>query len=233
MEKQSGCAAITLVSKVPGLFAVVGLVAGVLLTNLLSINPVFANAPTAPGQVSVTASGGSGLVITWANSVDADGVVVGYELVKNGTAQWLGNVTWYRDTAVSQGITYAYSIVAIDNEGWRSAVSDTVTFRFSQSAQQGSDTSSGGSISVAGAIEQSGQCVDTDGDGWGWDGQKSCKVKTSASSSASASSGTCIDEDGDGYGWDGFRTCLINESAACVDTDGDGYGWDGQQTCIP
>lgn len=201
------------------------------LAALLVASPAFAGAPTTPAHVSIAASGGGSLVITWSHSIDADGVVVGYEMVKNGSAHWLGNVNWYRDTAVSQGITYAYSIVAVDNEGRRSGMSDTMTFRFSQSSNSGTETSSGGSISLGDVTTQAAECVDTDGDGWGWDGSKSCK--TTQSSSSSSSSSTCIDEDGDGYGWDGYRTCLINDSSACVDTDGDGYGWDGHQTCIP
>jgi hypothetical protein len=221
-------------------------VTSIVFAGFMMLNTAHAKSPGVPDHVSISASSGGSLVITWAGSIDPDGVVVGYEMIKNGSAQWLGNVLWYRDTAVTPGITYAYSIVAVDNEGRRSGASNTVTFRFSQSSQSsgsqssssqssssqsGGATSSGGSISLGDITAQAGKCIDSDGDGWGWDGVKSCRI--SQSSSAVSSSGTCIDEDGDGYGWDGYRTCLISESAFCVDTDGDGYGWDGHQTCIP
>lgn len=230
MQKQFECPAITLALRV------LGYLTSVLLAILMLINHALASTPTVPENISITSSGGSELVITWTNSVDSDGVVAGYELVKNGTAQWLGNVTRYRDSAVSPGITYAYAVVAIDNEGRRSGMSNTVTFRFSQSSHSGSETSSGGSVSVGVAGGQGGACVDPDGDGWGWDGENSCKITTQSSGTESGGAGTCIDEDGDGYGWDGYHTCLIDQnpsSSVCVDTDGDGYGWDGQTTCIP
>jgi hypothetical protein len=200
-------------------------------------------APTAPTRVSVAASHDSALVISWAGARDSDGVIIGYELIRNGSAIWLGNVTSYQDNAVSPGVNYAYNIIAIDNHGWRSAMSDTVVYRFAAQYSQsnnGTTSSAGGSISI-GFNTAEKKCVDTDGDGWGWDGEKSCKMSDSTQNNNSAgNTGICIDEDGDGYGWDGYRTCLVNNDSqavisdnACIDSDGDGYGWDGYKTCVP
>jgi len=193
--------------------------------------------PTKPQGMAIEASAGT-LVIYWSHSVDADGAVVGYELIKNGTLQWLGNVNSHRDSAVSQGITYAYNLIAVDNRGNRSAMSDTVTYRFvTQGSQHDSNgaTASGGSIGIGGG--NAAACVDPDGDGWGWNGTSSCKVAISATQGGSADGGACVDEDGDGYGWNGFQSCRLDQSGSagglCIDSDGDGYGWDGENTCIP
>jgi hypothetical protein len=74
-----------------------------------------------------------------------------------------------------------------------------------------------------------GACIDSDGDGFGWDGFTTCipdHVPTPDQ--------VCIDTDGDGYGWNGTATCTPPQHTnQCIDTDGDGYGWDGTSTCIP
>jgi len=190
-------------------------------------------APRKPTNVSVSSSGGGAILITWHRSIDADGVVTGYELIKNGTGIWLGDVSWYYDTSVSAGVTFSYTVVAVDNEGLRSSMSDTVTYRYANedTGYVSGYSSAGGSISVSsdpGAAVTARVCIDSDGDGWGWDGEKSCKTGTPVISR------TCLDEDGDGWGWDGEKSCYIeNTETLCIDSDGDGYGWDGFKTCSP
>lgn len=81
------------------------------------------------------------------------------------------------------------------------------------------------------SLNQTAECIDSDGDGFGWDGTRSCRVNGTAPPTAS----NCIDSDGDGYGWDGVKTCIVDSpvvTATCIDSDGDGYGWDGVKTCI-
>ncbi len=51
---------------------------------------------------------------------------------------------------------------------------------------------------------ESGECVDTDGDGWGWDGNASCRMEGSWHEIKPE----CLDPDGDGWGWDGSESCI-------------------------
>lgn len=212
------------------------------ITGLLLYSNAFANvAPTAPSQVSIATSiGEEGVVISWSGATDPDGVVVGYELVKNGSVMWLGNVNSYRDVSVSHGVSYAYNIVAVDDHDLRSPLSDTVIYRFmTQSAQSnnGQTSYSGGSISTGSVLNN---CVDDDGDGWGWDGSKSCRIEhfNNHTNHSNTFHNSCIDDDGDGWGWDGQQSCRVDGSASinshshnCVDDDGDGWGWDGNGSC--
>ena len=83
--------------------------------------------PSTPDGLRIDVYSDSTLEIFWERSTD-DGVVIGYELIRNGQAIWLGDRTSYLDTNVGDHATYTYNLVAVDDDNNRSTESGTVTY---------------------------------------------------------------------------------------------------------
>lgn len=85
--------------------------------------------PTAPGNLSATATGATSVQLGWTASTDNVGVT-GYEIYRNGAttpfATVAGNVTSYVDNTVAASTSYTYSVKAKDAAG-NSATSATVS----------------------------------------------------------------------------------------------------------
>lgn len=225
------------------------------LASVIITMPLYAAPPTPPNGISARTTSGGYVEINWSRASDSDGTVVRYELIRNGNAIQVGDVTQYVDSNIASGVRYTYQVAAIDNDGERSVGNNTVSVTTSGSSSGGtiSSGSSGGSSGnssndsgnnantadssqSATALSPLTSCIDTDGDGWGWDGQESCLV--SIQNTIDTSAIVCIDSDGDGWGWTGTESCRIAldnipQISVCIDVDGDGWGWTGTESCIP
>ncbi len=230
--------------------------------SALLITPLFAAPPTPPNGISARTTSAGYVEINWSRASDSDGYIIGYELIRNGTAIKVGDVTQYIDSNIQSGVRYTYQVAAIDNDNEKAVGNNTVSISTSGGASGG--TASSGSSSTnsrLSAAVPATYCIDEDGDGWGWDGLASCLVNATAiidcavdqscviadtletnsngtERSTSTTVTVCIDTDGDGWGWTGTESCKIEldirpQATICIDTDGDGWGWTGTDTCIP
>jgi acid phosphatase type 7 len=82
--------------------------------------------PSAPTNVTATASGPSQVNLTWLASTDDVGVA-SYQIDRNGTAVGTSSSTSFTDTSVQPSTTYTYTVAALDAAGNRSANSNTAT----------------------------------------------------------------------------------------------------------
>jgi chitodextrinase len=85
-------------------------------TALILTTPatVDTTAPSTPTGLSATAVSPSQINLSWQASTD-NVAVTGYRVFRNGTVlATLGNVTTYQDTNLTAGITYIYTVRAID-----------------------------------------------------------------------------------------------------------------------
>jgi fibronectin type 3 domain-containing protein len=87
-----------------------------------------AMAPTAPASVAATSTTAAEIDLKWRASTD-NAAPTGYEVFRDGAE--VGTVPWdsqsYKDTTVTGGQTYHYTVKAVDAAGNRSQASNTVT----------------------------------------------------------------------------------------------------------
>jgi hypothetical protein len=105
----------------------------VLLTNDLAFipsdpaqSPQDTTAPTAPTNLSGTASGSSSVTLSWNPSTD-NVSVAGYYVYRDGVQIASTALTSYQSTTLAPGATYTYTVVAYDAAGNKSAESTSVT----------------------------------------------------------------------------------------------------------
>lgn len=77
-------------------------------------------APTAPRNVTVGAVSDTSIELSWEAS-DDDVAILGYEVVREGTAPFNATSTSFTDTGLRAGTTYCYKVIAMDDAGNRSA----------------------------------------------------------------------------------------------------------------
>lgn len=82
--------------------------------------------PSAPGNLRATANTYTSISLAWNASTDNVGVT-GYRLSRNGTQIYSGTALAYTDTALAEGTTYSYSVVAYDAKGNSSAATTLST----------------------------------------------------------------------------------------------------------
>ena len=75
--------------------------------------------PSTPAGLSVSIYSPTALELMWQRSVD-DGLVVGYEVEKNGIVQTVLDGLSFVDFSLSPGVVYSFRVTAIDNDGLRS-----------------------------------------------------------------------------------------------------------------
>ncbi|OAB42301.1 discoidin domain-containing protein [Paenibacillus glacialis] len=92
-------------------------------------------APSAPTNLTATATSSSQINLSWNASTDNVGVT-GYEIFRNGSIVGSSTSTSYSDTGLSASTTYSYTVKAKDAAGNSSAVSNTA----SGTTQSGSGT---------------------------------------------------------------------------------------------
>lgn len=83
-------------------------------------------APTAPTNVSATASSPTTVDVKWNASTDNVGVAGYYVQRNNVTIGQIGTATTYKDTATVSGTSYSYRVLAFDAAGNNSAPSTSV-----------------------------------------------------------------------------------------------------------
>ena len=83
-------------------------------------NPAPRGNPSTPAGFRHALYSSSAAELFWSRSTDDDGVVVGYEITRNGVIVETRNATSYYDDSLSSGVTYVYEIVAVDDQGNRS-----------------------------------------------------------------------------------------------------------------
>jgi chitodextrinase len=88
--------------------------------------PPDTQAPTAPTNLSGTASSSGRVNLSWNASSDNVGVT-GYEVFRNGSLIGTASGTTYSDTTVNGGISYTYQVKARDAAGNRSGFSNSAT----------------------------------------------------------------------------------------------------------
>jgi hypothetical protein len=86
------------------------------------------NPPSVPQNLAATVSGNNTVTLTWSPSVDAEGPIASYGIIRNGVALFNvdGSTTTYVDLNVPAG-TYTYTVNAVDLVGNRSADSAPAT----------------------------------------------------------------------------------------------------------
>jgi hypothetical protein len=83
--------------------------------------------PTAPANLTATASSAGKVALSWSASTD-NIAVTGYDVYRDGSLlATLGNQTTYTDTTVTTSTTYGYSVDAFDVAGNHSDLSNTAT----------------------------------------------------------------------------------------------------------
>ena len=82
--------------------------------------------PTAPGNLSATASSPGQADLSWNASTDNIGVA-GYKVYRNGTFVATTTATSYSDTTVAPSTAYSYTVTAFDAAGNVSPTSNTAT----------------------------------------------------------------------------------------------------------
>ncbi len=87
----------------------------------LSSSPGISNSvatPTIPGSVTAAATSGTSVQLNWTTSTEAGGSIQSYEIGRNGaTINTVPASTSYTDTTAQPGMTYTYSVTAIDGIG--------------------------------------------------------------------------------------------------------------------
>ena len=78
--------------------------------------------PSTPMSVTASATSSTSAQVGWVASTDDTGVT-GYEVRRDGTAVGTPTTTSWSDTSLSPGTAYAYTVVAVDAAGNRSAAS--------------------------------------------------------------------------------------------------------------
>ncbi len=78
--------------------------------------------PTTPGNVNAGATSSSSVQVTWSASTEAGGTVRSYDVYRNGAQIGAVNApsTSFTDTGAQPGMTYTYSVIAVDAAGHRS-----------------------------------------------------------------------------------------------------------------
>lgn len=77
-------------------------------------------APTAPRGVAATAVSDTSIEVVWEASADDD-AILGYEIVREGTAPFTASATRFTDSGLRGGTSYCYKVLAIDASGNRSS----------------------------------------------------------------------------------------------------------------
>jgi chitodextrinase len=78
--------------------------------------------PSAPTNVTATASSSTQILVSWSASTDHVGVA-GYKIMRGGTQIGTSTVTSYLDAGLSAGTTYTYTVAAFDAAGNTSGAS--------------------------------------------------------------------------------------------------------------
>lgn len=90
----------------------------------MTAQSVFALDPEQPSALDSAVYSSSAAEIFWQRSVD-DGIVVGYEIRRNGILIETIDALSYFDSSLAPSTSYEYSVVAVDNEGNRSPIIST------------------------------------------------------------------------------------------------------------
>jgi hypothetical protein len=77
-------------------------------------------APTSPRGVAATPLSDTSIEVVWEASADDD-AILGYEIVREGTAPFTASATRFMDSGLRGGTSYCYKVLAIDGSGNRSA----------------------------------------------------------------------------------------------------------------
>jgi len=106
--------------------------------------------PTAPGNLTATATGPTSVRLSWAPSTD-NVEVTGYEIYRGSSSAPLatvaGNVTSYVDNTATPSTTYSYKVKAKDAAG-NSTASSTVSVTTPASTGGGSTTNAGDDVTI-------------------------------------------------------------------------------------
>ena len=139
-------------------------VAGVLAT-ICSSGVVSAQAPSAPGNVTVTAASASRVVVSW-SPVSGSGAPIAVYIVYRGSSSsllpqlTLTTVTSFTDNSVGAGVAYYYAVAAENAQGLISPLSSIVslTVPMAPSAPSGlvASVSSGPKVGLAWSPANSG-----------------------------------------------------------------------------
>jgi len=98
--------------------------------------------PSSPQQLSGQAHSSTAIEISWNPSTDSDGNVDKYEIYRNGEfGHRTQGQSWWQE-GLTPATTYSYQVYAIDNDGGRSAASNTLTVT-TQGGGGGQDTDNG------------------------------------------------------------------------------------------
>jgi len=82
--------------------------------------------PTAPSNLTASAVSGNEVRLHWTAAND-DTAVAGYQVFRNGTYIGSSTGTFYEDLTTQSGLTYTYSVVAMDVAELTSDPSNTAT----------------------------------------------------------------------------------------------------------
>ena len=96
-------------------------------TSPISVTTPTTGGPTTPADLVATAVSGSEVDLSWTASTDAGGTVTGYDVYRNGELIGTSSTTSYRDTGLTAGNTYEYSVSAFDAAGKASAETKSVS----------------------------------------------------------------------------------------------------------
>ncbi|WLQ37922.1 cellulase family glycosylhydrolase [Streptomyces castrisilvae] len=96
-------------------------------------------APTAPAGLTVTATTGTSVSLSWTAASDDTGVT-GYDIYRGSTKAGTATGTTYTDTGVSAGTSYTYTVRARDAAGNTSPPSSSVTALTTGSGGSGGDS---------------------------------------------------------------------------------------------
>ena len=99
------------------------------------------NPPTTPATVTASRYSGTTADIIWARATDAEGLVRGYEVFRDGTPLGIRDALSVYEKSLVPGRSYQYSIAAVDSAGQRSApIRVTLNAQGSNRASAGSTT---------------------------------------------------------------------------------------------
>jgi hypothetical protein len=105
---------------------------------------VDSTAPTAPTNLSASAVK-QGIRLSWSASSDSGGSgVTSYYLYRNGSAIGSTGNTQYTDSSGSAGVTYTYTVTAVDQVGNESGMSNAATITYPGKSTGGSGGGGGG-----------------------------------------------------------------------------------------
>ena len=170
---------------------------------------VDAQAPTAPTNLSASATSNKGTTLTWTASSDNIGVA-GYKIFKAGVEIGTSATATYNVTGLTSSTSYAFTVKAIDAAGNISAVSNTVNVTTLATVADYEVNKSGTAITVDGNLTETA---------WKMSKQISKSISGAANNTTSF-----------GMTWDNnnlyFGLTVIDESvktpAAASQWDGDG-----------